>query len=51
MGIDENVTMQLISSMMSALPAWTELINNSFLSEEMKEAYLELINKRIKALS
>lgn len=51
MGIDENVTMQLISSMMSVLPAWTELINNSFLSEEMKEAYLELINKRIKALS
>lgn len=51
MGIDENVTIQLISSMMSALPAWTELINNSFLSEEMMETYLELINKRIKALS
>ena len=51
MGIEEGVTMQLIASLKNALPAWTELINNSFLSEEMKEAYLELINKRIKALS
>lgn len=31
--------------------AWAELINNSFLSEDMKEAYLGLIDKRIKALS
>ena len=51
MGIEENVTMQLIASMKNALPAWTELINNSFLSKDMKEAYLELIDKRIKALS
>ena len=51
MGIEENVTMQLIASMKNALPAWSELINNSFLSKDMKEAYLELIDKRIKALS
>lgn len=51
MGIDENVTMQLIASMKNALPAWTELINNSFLCEEMKAAYLALIDKRIIALS
>lgn len=51
MGIEENVTMQLIASMRNALPAWTELINNSFLSEEMKNAYLALIDKRIKELS
>ena len=51
MGIEENVTMQLIASMKNALPAWVELINNSFLSKDMKEAYLELIDKRIKALS
>ena len=51
MGIAENVTMQLIASMKNALPAWTELINNSFLSKDMKDAYLELIDKRIKALS
>lgn len=50
-GIEENVTMQLIASMKNALPAWAELINNSFLSKDMKEAYLELIEKRIKALS
>ena len=51
MGIEGNVTMQLIASMKNALPAWVELINNSFLSKDMKEAYLELIDKRIKALS
>ena len=51
MGIEENVTMQLIASMKNTLPAWAELINNSFLSKDMKEAYLELIDKRIKALS
>ena len=51
MGIEENVTMQLIASMKNALPAWVELINNSFLSKDMKKAYLELIDKRIKALS
>src|SRR5574344_1791793 len=51
MGIEENVTKQLIASMTNALPAWAELINNSFLSKDMKEAYLELIDKRIKALS
>lgn len=51
MGIEKNVTMQLIASMKNALPAWVELINNSFLSKDMKEAYLELIDKRIKALS
>ena len=51
MGIEKNVTMQMIASMKNALPAWAELINNSFLSKDMKEAYLELIDKRIKALS
>ena len=51
MGIEENVTKQLIASMTNALPAWAELINNSFLSKDMKEAYLKLIEKRITALS
>lgn len=51
MGIAEGVTMQLIASLKNALPAWTELIGNSFLSDEMKEAYLALINRRIKVLS
>lgn len=51
MGIEEGVTMQLIASLKNALPAWTELIGNSFLGDEMKEAYLALINRRIKVLS
>lgn len=51
MGIEERVTMQLIVNMKNALPVWTELINNSFLSDEMKSAYLKLINKRLESLS
>ena len=50
MGIEENITMQLIASMKNALPAWEELINNSFLSKDMKAAYLELIDKRIQSV-
>ena len=50
MGIEQNIAMQLIANMKNALPIWTELINNSFLSKEMKKSYLELINKRISAL-
>lgn len=50
MGIEENVTMQLIANMKKALPVWTELINDSFLSKEMKEAYLAIIDKRMKML-
>lgn len=51
MGIEERITIQLIVNMKNALPAWTELISNSFLSEEMKSAYLKLINKRLETLS
>lgn len=50
-GIEEHITMQLIANMKKALPMWTELINNSFMSKDMKTAYLALINQRIEALS
>ena len=50
-GIEEHITMQLIANMKKALPMWTELINNSFMSIDMKTAYLALINQRIEALS
>lgn len=50
-GIEERITMQLIANMKKALPMWTELINNSFMSIDMKTAYLALINQRIEALS
>lgn len=50
MGIEERITSQLIDSMRNALPTWTELIKSSFLSYEMQEAYINLINCRLKAL-
>lgn len=50
-GIEEHITMQLIANMKKALPMWTELINNSFMSIDMKTAYLALINQRLEALS
>lgn len=51
MGIEERITLQLVSSMKNALPVWKKLINNSFLSTEMKEAYMALINQRLEILS
>lgn len=50
MGIEERITLQLIENMRNKLPVWTEIIRSSFLSEEMKNAYLELINKRLQIL-
>lgn len=50
MGIEERVTLQLIDSFHKALPAWKELIENSFLSKEMQEAYIWLIEKRLNVL-
>ena len=51
MGIEERITLQLIDNMRKALPTWEDLIADSFLSEEMKVAYLELIQKRLKVLT
>ena len=50
MGIEENVVMHLIDKMHKALPKWKSLIQNSFLSEEMKERYEQLIVSRIERL-
>lgn len=46
-GIEENITLQMIKNMRKALPLWRVLIKSSFLSEEMQEAYLNLIEKRL----
>lgn len=51
MGIEERITLQLIDNMRKALPTWEDLIADSFLSKEMKVAYLELIQKRLKVLT
>ena len=50
MGIEENVVRRLIASLHKALPKWQTLIHDSFLSEEMKTKYEELIFARLARL-
>ena len=51
MGIEQRVTLGLINGLRDAMPAWIDLINNSFLSDEMKQNYLDLISKRMDVLT
>lgn len=47
MGLEEKVVLRLIASLHKAFPKWQTLIRNSFLSEDMKEAYEELVISRL----
>ncbi len=51
MGLEHNVVMRLIENMRKALPKWKQLIQDSFLSEEMKDRYEQLIVSRLSRLS
>lgn len=50
MGIEQRVTLQLIESMQKTLPAWKDLIRDSFLNKDMKESYIELLESRLSKL-
>ena len=50
MGLEENVVLRLITGLHKALPKWQQLIQESFLSEERKQAYEELIVSRLDRL-
>ena len=50
MGLEEKVVLRLIASLQKALPKWQHLIQNSFLDEDMKIAYMNLITSRIARL-
>ena len=50
MGIDEIVIRRLIVNFKKALPKWMELIRASFLSNDMKTEYENLIAERLKRL-
>ena len=50
MGVEENVVRRLIAGLHKALPKWQTLIHDSFLSEEMKTKYEELICVRLARL-
>ena len=51
MRIEQRVTLGLINGLRDAMPAWIDLINNSFLSDEMKQNYLDLISRRMDVLT
>lgn len=50
MGLEENVVLRLIENMRKAIPKWKSLIQSSFLSEEMKDRYEQLIISRMNRL-
>lgn len=50
MGVEENVVLHLIENMRKAIPKWKSLIKSSFLSEEMKDRYEQLIISRMNRL-
>ena len=50
MGLEEKVIMHLIGNMQKALPKWKMLIQSSFLTEEMKVKYEQLVTSRLDRL-
>ena len=50
MGLEHNVVVRLVENMHRALPKWRSLISDSFLSDEMKERYEQLIISRMNRL-
>ncbi|MBR4722134.1 MAG: HipA domain-containing protein [Muribaculaceae bacterium] len=50
MGLDEKVVLRLITGLHNTFPKWQTLIRDSFLDENLKEAYEELIVSRLSRL-
>lgn len=50
MGLEPNVMLRLIDNMHKALPKWESLIQRSFLSDEMKDLYSQIITSRLNRL-
>lgn len=50
MGLEANVVLRLIDNMRKAIPKWTSLIHGSFLSEDMKDRYGQIIMSRMNRL-
>jgi serine/threonine-protein kinase HipA len=49
-GLTDKIIEKNIDAIKSALPRWFDMIDISFLSAEMKEKYVNLLQKRIKVL-
>ncbi len=51
LGLNQNVIDMIIQEFQQAIPAWQELIGLSFLSQQMQEKYLQLLDQRYKRLN
>ena len=50
MGLEENVVQRLVAGLHKVFPKWQQLIKDSFLSDDLKQAYEELIVSRLDRL-
>ena len=50
MGLEENVVQRLVAGLHKVFPKWQQLIKVSFLSEDQKQAYEELVIARLDRL-
>jgi serine/threonine-protein kinase HipA len=50
-GLTEKSIDKVLETISTAIPSWRTLINISFLSEEMKGRYLDLLDRRLTAMS
>ena len=50
MGLEENVVQRLVAGLHKVFPKWQQLIKDSFLSEDQKQAYEELVIVRLNRL-
>lgn len=50
MGLEEKVMLRLVDGLLKAYPKWQTLIQNSFLSDEMKTMYEDIVLSRLSRL-
>ena len=50
MGLEDKVVLRLVDGLQKALPKWQKLIHRSFLEEDMKKAYENLVVSRLARL-
>jgi hypothetical protein len=48
--LNQKVINKTLKELQAAKPSWFELIQNSFLSQDLKNTYTELLEKRIQLL-
>jgi serine/threonine-protein kinase HipA len=50
LGLNQNIINEIMQEIQQAIPAWKELVNDSFLSAAMKKKYLNLLDDRLQRM-